>query len=113
MEELTGPLDLYISPFAYMNQMYSNMVENVHSQISISWSVYVQPNRDAIVIIQSEPAVIQISDWNINRGTNKTIFFSKYIGFLVLSLCFFIINIQSKIAAQQVKAKLRTTWRRI
>ncbi len=67
MEALKDPLDYYMSPFLYMNQMYLSMVENVHSQISVSWSLYVQSDKGAVIVVRSEPA-LQLSNWNFNLG---------------------------------------------
>ena len=67
MEALRDPMDYYVSPFLYMNKLYSNMVEKVHNQVSVSWSFFVQSDRGALIVVRSEPS-IHFSDWNPNLG---------------------------------------------
>jgi hypothetical protein len=57
MEALKEPLDYYMSPLLYVNKMYSNMIEKVHSQVSVSWSFYVQSDKGALVVVRSEPVL--------------------------------------------------------
>lgn len=70
MEVLRAPLAYYASPFAYMNQLYADAVGQVHSKFSVSWSVYVQPDRGTMVIIRSEPA-IQLPDLDLEYSKSR------------------------------------------
>lgn len=70
MEIVRAPLAYYASPFAYMNQLYADVVGQVNSKFSVSWSVYVQPDRGTMVIIRSEPA-IQLPDLDLEYGKSR------------------------------------------
>lgn len=44
-------------PFLYVHGLYSNMIDKVYKQISVSWSFYMQGDNGNLVVMRSKPKV--------------------------------------------------------
>ncbi|GFN74611.1 transmembrane protein 59-like, partial [Plakobranchus ocellatus] len=60
-------------PFLYMHNMYSNMVDKVTHQMSVSWSFFMQDGTGRLVVIKSQPQVVDMDfdDYSSYRGTSS------------------------------------------
>lgn len=89
------------------------MVEKVHSQVSVSWSFYVQSDKGALVVVRSEPVLFD-SDF----GNRMCIFIScENVVVLVLDRHFIsrfnILSFNELCGWLQMKIKRQITLRRI
>ena len=49
------PMMPTFSPLLYVHNWYSNMVDKLSKQMSISWSFYTQSDNGQMIVIRSEP----------------------------------------------------------
>ena len=47
-------------PFLYMHNMYSNVVDKVAHQMSVSWSFFMQDGTGRLVVIKSQPQMVDM-----------------------------------------------------
>ncbi len=55
LDSLMGPPQDLLSPFLYVHNLYSNMVDKLRSHATVSWSFYMQNNNGQLVVVKSEP----------------------------------------------------------
>ncbi|XP_059149398.1 transmembrane protein 59-like isoform X2 [Physella acuta] len=65
-------------PFLYMHNMYSNMVDKVTHHMSVSWSFFMQDGSGRLVVIKSQPQVLDMDvqdfdDYSAFKGTSSMI----------------------------------------
>ncbi|KAK3767203.1 hypothetical protein RRG08_018073 [Elysia crispata] len=63
-------------PFLYMHNMYSNVVDKVAHQMSVSWSFFMQDGTGRLVVIKSQPQMVDmdvqdLDDYSAFRGTSS------------------------------------------
>ncbi|CAL1540323.1 unnamed protein product [Lymnaea stagnalis] len=63
-------------PFLYMHNMYSNMVDKVTHHMSVSWSFFMQDGSGRLVVIKSQPQVLDMDvqdfdDYSAYKGTSS------------------------------------------
>ena len=51
-------------PFMYIHRLYSDMISNVVSRSSVSWSVYMRDDDGSVMVVKSAPRLEFV---NVNR----------------------------------------------
>ncbi|RUS71673.1 hypothetical protein EGW08_020562 [Elysia chlorotica] len=72
-----GDIKGMMYPFLYMHNMYSNVVDKVAHQMSVSWSFFMQDGTGRLVVIKSQPQMVDMdvqdidADYSAFRGTSS------------------------------------------
>jgi len=61
-ESLQPPSNDLLSPFLYVHNLYSNMIQKLSHQATVSWSFYMQNSNGQLVVVKSEPQIVRASD---------------------------------------------------
>ena len=59
--EEIGPNIHLMYPFMYIHRLYSDMISNVISQSSVSWSVYMRDDDGSVMVVKSAPRLEFVS----------------------------------------------------
>lgn len=77
--EQTGYLSP-LSPLLYVHSMYSNMVDKLQNQFSVTWSFYAQSDNGRVVVVKSEPRVF-IDGREAPIGMNSLLFVYIFLAY--------------------------------
>ena len=67
-------------PFMYIHRLYSDMISNVISQSSVSWSVYMRDDDGSVMVVKSAPRLEFVS---LNHDIEDNFFDDGKIDFIL------------------------------